>query len=52
VAEPEESEDLRLKKIPFEEAYRMVMTGEITDSLSMIAILKAKILIESKQITF
>jgi 8-oxo-dGTP pyrophosphatase MutT (NUDIX family) len=52
VAEPEENEDLRLKKIPFEEAYRMVMTGEITDSLSMIAILKAKILIESKQITF
>jgi ADP-ribose pyrophosphatase len=45
-AEPEESEDLQLKKLPFEAAYRMVMNGEITDSLSMISILKAKILMD------
>ncbi|WP_317898566.1 NUDIX hydrolase [Aurantibacillus circumpalustris] len=45
-AEPEESEDLQLKKIPFEEAYQMVMDGRITDSLSMVAILKVKIMIE------
>ena len=44
-AEPEESEDLEVKKLPFEEAYAMVMNGEITDSLSMVAILKTKLLI-------
>src|SRR5690606_388563 len=39
-AEPEESEDLQIKKLPFAEAYQMVMDGRITDSLSMVAILK------------
>lgn len=46
-AEPEESEDLQVKQVPFEEAYQMVMRGEITDSLSMVAILKTKLLLES-----
>lgn len=46
-AEPEESEDLQLKKLPFSEAYEMVMNGSITDSLSMVAILKTKILIDA-----
>jgi hypothetical protein len=45
-AEPEETEDLQIRKVPFEEAYQMVMKGEITDSLSMIAILKTKILLD------
>lgn len=45
-SEPEETEDLKIKKVPFTEAYRMVMEGEITDSLSMVAILKAKILMD------
>tara|TARA_Y100001949_G_C15957616_1_gene317718 strand:- start:263 stop:805 length:543 start_codon:yes stop_codon:yes gene_type:complete len=36
----EESEDLKIKKLPFKEAYQMVLDGQITDSLSMIAILK------------
>lgn len=45
VAEPEETEDLQIKKLPFEEAYQMVMRGEITDSLSMVAILKTKLLL-------
>ncbi|MDI1356287.1 MAG: NUDIX hydrolase [bacterium] len=45
-AEPEESEDLQIRKLPFEEAYHMVMDGRITDSLSMIAILKTKLLID------
>lgn len=49
-AEPEETEDLQVKKIPFEEAYQMVMRGEISDSLSMVAILKAKLLIDQKLI--
>jgi len=45
-AEPEESEDLVVKKLPFEDALQMVMRGEITDSLSMAAILKTKILLD------
>jgi 8-oxo-dGTP pyrophosphatase MutT (NUDIX family) len=45
-AEPEESEDLQIKKVSFKQAYDMVISGEITDSLSMLAILKAKILMD------
>jgi ADP-ribose pyrophosphatase len=45
-SEPEESEDLQLKKLPFDEAYKMVMDGVITDSLSQVAILKTRILID------
>ena len=38
----EDSEDLVIKKIPFQEAYEMCLDGAITDSLSLAAILKAK----------
>lgn len=50
IAEPEETEDLVVKKIPFAEAYAMVMNGEITDSITVAAILKAKILLEGGSI--
>lgn len=43
-AAPEETEQLVIKKLPFEEAYQMVMNGTITDSMSIAAILKTKIL--------
>lgn len=43
--EPEENEDLQVKKVPFNTVFEMVMNGEITDSLTMIAVLKTKILI-------
>jgi 8-oxo-dGTP pyrophosphatase MutT (NUDIX family) len=39
-AQPEETEDLKVWRLPFAEAVEMVLRGEITDSLSMIAILK------------
>ncbi len=42
----EETEDLQIKKIPFKKAVEMVMSGEITDSLSMAAILKLHLLIQ------
>jgi ADP-ribose pyrophosphatase len=42
---PEETEDLVVKKLPFEEAYQMVENGIITDSLAVAAILKVKILL-------
>jgi 8-oxo-dGTP pyrophosphatase MutT (NUDIX family) len=40
-AQPEETEDLRVRRLPFAELVDMVLCGEITDSLSMIAVLKA-----------
>ena len=40
-AEPEETESLEVKKMPFSEAVDMVMRGEITDALSIMALLKA-----------
>ncbi len=43
-AAPEETEDLAIKKIPFAEAYRMVEDGIITDSMSVAAIIKIKLL--------
>jgi 8-oxo-dGTP pyrophosphatase MutT (NUDIX family) len=44
MAEPEETEQLLIKKVPFEEAYRMVTDFEITDSLSVAAIQKVKLM--------
>lgn len=46
LAEPEETEDLKIQKLPFEVAVQMVLRGEITDSLSMVAILKTKLLLD------
>lgn len=46
IAEPEETEKLEVKRIPFSEAYSMVVKGEITDSMSVTAILKVKILLD------
>jgi ADP-ribose pyrophosphatase len=37
----EETEILQIKKLPFSEALGLVMSGEITDSISVAAILKA-----------
>lgn len=47
---PEETEELVLRKLPFKEAYQMVIEGSITDSMSVAAILKTKILIQEGQI--
>lgn len=43
-AQPEETEELLVKKVPFEEAYQMVLRGEITDSMSVAAILRLKLI--------
>jgi ADP-ribose pyrophosphatase len=42
-AEPDDTEELTLKYLPFEEAYEMVLNGSITDSISVAGLLKAKI---------
>ncbi|GGE63122.1 8-oxo-dGTP pyrophosphatase MutT (NUDIX family) [Pedobacter psychrotolerans] len=45
IAMPEETEQLIVKKVPFDTAYQMVLNGEITDSMSVAAILKAKLML-------
>lgn len=45
-AEPEETEQLVIRKLPFEELFKMVMKGEIKDALSIATVLKAKTLME------
>ena len=45
VAQPEDTEQLVVKKLPFTAAYAMVLNGEITDSMSVAAILKTNLLI-------
>lgn len=47
-SEPEETEQLAVKHIPFSEAFDMVMRGEITDAMSVAAILKTKIILDNK----
>lgn len=48
--EPEETEQLIIKKLPFAQAFEMVMSGEITDSISVAAILKLNYLLSKKLI--
>lgn len=43
---PEDTEELLVKKVPFSEALDMVLAGNITDSISVAAILKVKLLID------
>jgi hypothetical protein len=42
----DETEDLQIWKLPFEEAFELVMQSKITDSLSVAAILKVKHLLD------
>ena len=44
-ATPEDTEQLTIKKLPFEEVYQMVLRGDITDSMSVAAILKVKLIL-------
>jgi ADP-ribose pyrophosphatase len=45
-SEPEESEVLQVKKVHISEAFQWVMSGKITDAISMAAILKVKLLMD------
>jgi ADP-ribose pyrophosphatase len=44
--EPDHNEELALRKLPFEELFRMVMDGELRDSLTVAAVLKVKLLMD------
>lgn len=50
-ASPEETEQLQVKKLPFEEVYQMVERGEITDAMSVAAILKVKLMLADGRIS-
>jgi ADP-ribose pyrophosphatase len=41
---PEETEQLRIRRVHFDELYNMVLTGEITDAMSVAAVLKVKLM--------
>jgi 8-oxo-dGTP pyrophosphatase MutT (NUDIX family) len=43
-AEPEDTEDLQLQKVSLNQAYEMTETGAITDSISVAAITKLKLM--------
>jgi len=43
-ARPDEDEAITIRKLPFEGLYEMVLNGEVDDSLSVTAVLKAKLL--------
>jgi len=49
-SQPEETEQLTIRKVPFAEAFQLVMDGTITDSMSVAAILKTKILLDSGEV--
>ncbi len=44
-AMPEDTEQLQVKKIPFEEVYQQVIAGKITDSMTVAAVLRLKIML-------
>ncbi|MCK5781105.1 MAG: NUDIX hydrolase [Flavobacteriales bacterium] len=46
-AQPEETEQLQVKKLPFLDVYDMVMNGKIRDSITVAAVLKVKIMIDN-----
>ncbi|MFW0718153.1 NUDIX domain-containing protein [Pedobacter sp. N23S346] len=50
IAMPEETEQLVVKKLPFEDVYQLVAKGEITDSVSVAAIMKVKLMILNGEI--
>ena len=51
-AHPEETEDLRVWKLPFAEVYRMVEAGEITDSMTVAAVQKIQLMLLDGRIKF
>ncbi|MDB5025580.1 MAG: hypothetical protein JWP78_3335 [Mucilaginibacter sp.] len=43
-AEPEDTEQLITKKVPFDDVYRMVSDGQITDAISVASVLKIRLM--------
>ena len=49
-AHPDDTEELKIKKIPFKDLFKMVVDGEITDAMTIMAIYKTNYLIQNKKI--
>jgi len=49
-AEPEDTEQLVVHKLPFDEVYQMVCKGEITDAMTVAAVLKVQLLLVEKHL--
>jgi len=49
--EPDDTEDLEIKKVPLKEAVDMAMTGRITDGLAMACLMKVQLLIDRKELS-
>lgn len=45
LATPEETEDLRVRRLPLQEVLAMVLRGEITDSITVAAVLRVTIML-------
>ncbi|AHF14380.1 NUDIX domain-containing protein [Niabella soli] len=45
IPQPEDTEQLQIKKLPLKEAFKMVETGQITDSISVAALQKTELLL-------
>ena len=50
-SEPEDTEDIQVRKLSLQEAYGMVRKGEITDSVSVMAILLVQMMMDKGEIT-
>lgn len=48
--EPDDTELIDVKKLPLQDAFEMAMDGTITDALSMLCLMKLKLLVDSKQL--
>ncbi|MGF7042903.1 NUDIX domain-containing protein [Mucilaginibacter lappiensis] len=49
-AEPEDTEQLIVNKVPLAEVYRMVCDGSITDSITVAAVLKVQLLLSENRL--
>jgi 8-oxo-dGTP pyrophosphatase MutT (NUDIX family) len=49
--EPEDTEQLMVKKLPFDDVYQMVCNGQITDGVTVAAVLKVKLLMLESKLT-
>lgn len=46
VAQPDDTEQLAMRRVPFAEAVRMAMAGEITDAMAVAGLVKAQLLLD------
>ena len=49
-AEPEDTEQLLIQKLPFEKVYQLVCSGEITDAMTVAAVLKVQLMITENKL--